>query len=246
MAACFIPYLITLDQGTEVQEQVVALLARERERVGYKLAAAGRQAQDRLAINAPLTGVLFRDMLLPSGASIPATAGAELVYEADLLAEVGDEAINEAHSLQHAARSLRRIIAFLEVADLMMPAGVPNNGPQLLAVNTSARFGVTGDSTAVRNDTAFVAALATMKVTLHNGTGEVLAEALGAQLLGNPLQAVLHLRDEVQRRGERLRSGDLLSLGTFTVPRRVRAGEQVTATYSIPGEGTLRVQAAFE
>jgi len=98
---------------------------------------------ERLAIHGPLTGVLFRDLLLPSGASIPATAGAELFYEADL-------------------------------------------------------------------------------------------------------QAVLHLRDEVRRRGEQLRPGDLLSLGTFTGLHPIQAGEQVTVTYSIPGEGVLQVQATFE
>ena len=246
MAACFAPHLVTLEQGEAVQARVVALLARKRERAGYKLAAASQQAQRRLAIDGPLTGVLFRDMLLPDGASIPATAGAELIYEADLLAEVGDAAINEARTLEDVARGLRTIIAFLEVADYMMPAGVPNNGPQLLAVNTSARFGVTGSRTAARGDAAFVAALAAMKVTLRSGAGKVLGEAAGAQLLGNPLRAVLHLRDALRRRGERLRPGDLLSLGTFTPPRRVRAGEQVTAAYAIPGAGILRVQAAFE
>ena len=246
MAACFVPYLVTLDQGIAVQAQVVALLARGRERAGYKLAAAGRKTQERLAIHSPLTGVLFRDMLLPSGVSIPATAGAELFYEADLLAEVGDDFINEAHTLQDAARSLRRITAFLEVPDLMLPKGAPNNGPQLLAINTAAHLGVTGDSMAVRDDAAFIAALAAMQLTLRNGAGEVLAEAVGAQLLGNPLQAVLHLRDEVRRRGERLRPGDLLSLGTFTGLHPVQAGKQVTVTYSIPGEGVLQVQATFE
>jgi len=34
MAACFVPYLVTLDQGAAVQAQAVALLAHERERAG--------------------------------------------------------------------------------------------------------------------------------------------------------------------------------------------------------------------
>ena len=46
------------------------------------------------------------------------------------------------------------------------------------------------------------------------------AKAKGKALLGNPLNAVLWLVKDLAATGEKLKSGDLISLGSFAKPEK--------------------------
>ena len=53
-----------------------------------------------------------------------------------------------------------------------------------------------------------------METVFSDETGEVIQSKPGSSLLGNPLKVVLWLVDEMKRRGETLKAGDRLSLGS--------------------------------
>jgi 2-keto-4-pentenoate hydratase len=58
--------------------------------VGYKAALTNPAVQKRFGYDQPLRGTLYAKMILPAGAKVPAAYGARPVYEADLVAVVGD------------------------------------------------------------------------------------------------------------------------------------------------------------
>jgi 2-keto-4-pentenoate hydratase len=93
----------------------------------------------------------------------------------------------------------------------------------------------------------FVQALAEMETVFTDETGAVLQSAPGANLLGNPLNVVLWLVDEMKRRGTPLQAGDRLSLGA---PGKLFPLKEGGKTYSyalkgLPG-GTTTVSVTIE
>jgi 2-keto-4-pentenoate hydratase len=64
--------------------------------------------------------------------------------------------------------------------------------------------------------------------------------------MGHPLNAVLWLVADLKRTGEKLKPGDLISLGSPSPQVTPQAGDKFTLTYEgLPG-GPLKASVAFE
>ena len=113
------------------------------------------------------------------------------------------------------------------------------------ASNLMARWGVLGESVAVSPTAEFIRSLETMTVTFRDGDGNVLAEEPGSYLGGNPLNGVLVVIEELKRRGERLRPGDLISSGAYMPPIRVDEAVEYETIYEGIGGQTIRVSTSF-
>ena len=86
-------------------------------RVGYKVGMVTKAGQERLGLNGPLRGVLLKAMLLPDKSEVPMGFAIRPIVEPDLMVRVKDAGINEAKTIDEAARHLDEVIAFLELAD---------------------------------------------------------------------------------------------------------------------------------
>ena len=203
--------------------------------VGYKAGLTSAAVQERFGVSSPVRGVLLEGMMLEDGASVPAAFGARPIFEADLILVVGDAAINEATTPEEVLASLSEVRPFIELADLVVAEGEPLDGAVITAINVGARMGAMGEGIPASEVT--VEDLATVTVRLEAG-GEVVSEAPGAAVLGNPLNAVLFLTGE----GIELVEGDLISVGSMGPPAPPRAGITATATYlGLPGDPAVSV-----
>jgi len=213
--------------------------------VGYKVGLVTREMQQRFGMDAPVRGVLLEKMLLASGAEVPADFGVRPILEADLLVVVNDKGINKAKSLIEVAEHLREVVAFIELPDAFLPTNPPPNGALLTAGNVGARLGVLGQRLSVRATAEFIKGLAEMTVTLSDQTGTVLGRGQGKAILDHPLNAVLWLMEELHHSGERLKAGDLISLGSIHAIRPPPAGQTVIVRYDgLPG-GPLEASVRF-
>ena len=89
--------------------------------VGYKAGLTNPAMQASWGINHPLSGVLLRDMLVESGAQLPAKFGARPLWEADFMVEVKDpERLLRARTLREAAEALAYAIPFMELPDALL------------------------------------------------------------------------------------------------------------------------------
>lgn len=226
--------MTSLADGQCAQDQLVRLLAAEWGRpVGYKVGLTNPAAQQRFGVAHPVTGVIFeRTVAARSGAEIPARFGAVPTVEADLIVRIRDESINQARTHLEVLRALDAVIPFIEMPDLVLAQGL--DGPNLLAINVGARLGVLGEPIPVQVSEEFAARLGTMTVVLDNGERE-LARAPGTALLGHPLNVLPWLAEDLARRGQRLRAGDLVSLGGFSPALPTEPGR----TYTVRYEGLL-------
>jgi 2-keto-4-pentenoate hydratase len=64
----------------------------------------------------------------------------------------------------------------------------------------------------------------------------VLAEGIGAATLGNPLNVVVWLVEDLAKSGHKFSAGDLISVGSFTPLTPPKPGQTVTVRYEgFPG-----------
>ena len=212
--------------------------------VGYKAALTNPAVQKRFGASAPVRGTLLARMLvLESAFPVDSKFGARPVIEADLLVEVGDEAINDARTPMEALRALSRVFPFMELADLVAAEGEPMNASVITAINAGARGGIYGKPVAVEPTQAFADALRDMRVVMTDETGKELSAGTGAAILGHPLNAVLWLVEDIRNSGERLRVGDKLSLGSFSAPVPPHSAMRVNIRYlGLPGDAQLNVR----
>lgn len=222
--------MTSLADGQCAQDRLVAVLRQHWGRpVGYKVGLTNATAQQRFGVTHPVTGVIYESTInTRSGATVPARFGAVPTVEADLLVRVRDESINDARDHLAVLRALDVVIPFIEMPDLVLSGGF--DGPNLLAINVGARMGVVGDAIPVQATEEFAARLGTMTVTLSNGERE-LSRAPGTALLGHPLNVLPWLAQDLASRGQRLRVGDIISLGGFSPAVPTEAGRTFTVSY---------------
>ncbi|MBY6002584.1 fumarylacetoacetate hydrolase family protein [Salipiger bermudensis] len=208
--------------------------------VGYKAALTSAAMQERFKVDAPLHGVLYRDMLLEDGAEVPTAFGAIPMLEADLLLVIGSDAINTASSPEEAISHISEVRPFIELPDPMAAKGEPITGETLTAMGVAPRLGVMGAGLPVDDPAAMLAALEAMSVTLTASDGTLLAEAPGSVVLGNPVNSVLWLVSA----GITLKAGDIVSVGSIgPLMPAAKAGGGATATYTgLPGDPSVSVR----
>jgi 2-keto-4-pentenoate hydratase len=240
------PAGLNLEQARRVQRDFVASLTPKLgRRVGFKVGLTSKAVQESVGASAPVRGVLLADMLLPDGAEVSAKFGARPIWEPDLIVTVKDAAINEAKTPLEVAEHLDELVAFIELPDRMLGESVKVDGNVITAINTSARLGVLGERRKIEPTAGFVEALEKMLVTVKDQAGGELATARGDALLGHPLNPVLWLIKDLAATGEKLKPGDLISLGSFARPQAPQAGQTVNVRYDgLPG-GPLKVSVRF-
>ena len=227
---------ISSTEALRLQEQFVARLTKKLGGpIGYKVGLVTKEAQQKSGVTSPIRGVLLQGMLLPNRAEVAADYGANPLVEADLIVSVRDRAINNAATQLDVARSLKEVIAFIELPDSLIATNQKVTGNLLTAVNVGARLGVQGERLPIRATPEFVEALAKMTITLSDGSGQEHGKATGSMILGNPLNAVLWLIEDLRRAGAELQPGDLISLGSVkAVPPQ--PGQTYTVRYDgLPG-----------
>lgn len=231
----------------EVQKEYVAIIEKSMgERAGYKVGLVTPVGQQRHHISHPIRGVLFKKMLLPDGSSVPANYGTRPILEPDLMVRVKDEGINNATSAKEAAEHLSGIICFIELADGTFATNAPMDAGVLTASNVGARLGVMGKTCAMENSPAFLEAFGKMALVLRDKDGKELSRLTADGVMGHPLNAVLWLVQDLKKTGEKLKAGNVISLGSPSPQVSPKAGDKFTLAYEgLPG-GTITATVSFQ
>ena len=230
----------TMEDALCTQDKVVALLSKEMGPViGYKAGLTSQAAQERFGASEPVQGVLYRDMMLEDGAEVPEQFGARPVFEADLILVVASDAINSAATAEEAITHISAVHPFLELPDVSYAKGEPINAVTLTANGVAAKMGILGAAVPVEDGAAMLASLQDMTVTVSASDGEVLAQAQGSAVLGNPVNAALWLMSK----GIIFKQGDLISVGSIgpLMPPSKAKGKATVRYEGLPDNPTVSV-----
>ncbi|ARC36277.2 hydratase [Paracoccus yeei] len=199
--------------------------------VGVKVGFTSAAVQSRYGISEPIAGALFAPMLVGDGSRLSLRGARSPLYEADLVVTVGDAAIMRARTRAEAAAALRDVRPFIELPDIALRQGVVPTAPLMAAYGVTPWRGVLGQGVALADLADPVGDLARMTVALKVD-GRTVTTAQGSALLGHPLDVVLWL---VQRGGQDLTPGMIISLGSFGTLGPALPGQRIEAEYDIAG-----------
>jgi len=236
---------MSMSEAAMVQTRYTALIGKDLgEVVGYKAGLTNPAVQKRFDYDKPVRGTLFAKMILPGPARVPVASGTRLVYEADMVAVVGDAArVMAAKNQLEALQALKEVRPFIELPDMAFDPQVKVDGPILVAVNVGARLGVLGEPIILSGTAESVEKLAAMKIEVVDQAGVVVGGGKGTDILNNPLNVVLWIADSLKAEGKTLKNGDLLSLGSFSGFLPPKTGSTITVRYigltPVPAEVTV-------
>jgi 2-keto-4-pentenoate hydratase len=230
----------TLAEGYEVQARLVEmLLAKNGSRlIGYKIACTSELAQKALGVDGPFFGVLMTHSTQRSPAKLRAADFTVRCTEAEFAFEMSDDV---PPGRTHDAKSIRDYIGTalpsIEIVDHRYHDWKMVGAPSLLADNAIHGAWVPGEPCAGWRDLDF----ATHPVAFTINRTRTLPGS-GATVLGNPLNVLAWLANELQRFGGRLRRGDRVTTGVTTDIYLAKAGDHVAGDFGPMG----RVEMEFE
>jgi 2-keto-4-pentenoate hydratase len=238
---------LTYQAALEVQKDYLDILEKSMgKRAGYKVGLVTSAGQKRYNIDHPIRGVLFKKMLLKNGTEVPANYATRPILEPDLLVLVKDEAINNARTPLEAMAQLSEIICFIELADGTFATNAPMDAGALTASNVGARSGILGTTRAIDPTKAFYDAWSRMELVLRDAKGKELSRLPAEGIMGHPIHAVLWLVEDLKKTGEKLKPGDVISLGSPSPQVTPKSGDQFVLSYEgLPG-GSLEAKVSFK
>jgi 2-keto-4-pentenoate hydratase len=222
---------LTLVDGFAVQTALVPLAGRV---IGWKIAATSAAGQRHIGVTAPLPGRLFECFLSHDGATLESGNLHMAVVEAEFAFRMAGGPERAAGTRLTRAQAL----AAVEVMQLAIEApesrfeDFEHAGPeQLLADDACAGRFVLGREVPGWADIDLAAHPTRIEID-----GQTAAEGVGANVLGDPRDALAWLADDLLDRGTPLRAGDIVTTGTTTVPVPITPGVRVTADFGALGQ----------
>ena len=233
---------ITLDEAYCSQEKYVqALKSINGKVIGYKVGFTGKATQERFKINTPATAVLFEHMFIKNGSSIDKNFGHRTLIEPDLMMIVKNSNIMNAKNPLEASNYISSIHPFMELPALQIAEDEPMTGAVIVAINMVATKMVMGPGVLMQSTPEFIQSLSTMETVFEDEKGNIIQNSPGSSLMGNPMNVVMWLIEDFNKRGITLNAGDRISLGSVGKLFPLKEGNK-TYTYTLKGISEIPVK----
>jgi 2-keto-4-pentenoate hydratase len=206
---------------------------------GYKVGCTSAESQRILGSPGPFTGRVFRPFRLDSPATISASAfhrvGIEAEFAFTLAADLPPR--GQSYEREEVAGAVAALHAAIEIVDSRWTDWIGVGVPHIVADNGANGALVLGP--AAREWRAFDLPEQTATLLFD---GKVQASGKGAAALGNPLDALVWLANDLSARGYGLKSGDAVTTGTCTGLTFASAGMTIVADLGPVGKAELKVE----
>jgi 2-keto-4-pentenoate hydratase len=224
----------SLAEGYGVQQLLVKkLLDRGGGRpIGYKIACTSELAQKALGVDAPFFGVLMSHTTHPDGATLRGSDFLVRCAEAEFGFEM---AADVPAGKTYTAESIKDYVAFampsIEIVDHRYDNWQVVGAPSLLADNAIHGTWVAGKPYAKWRDLDFATHPTALIVN-----GSQTFPGSGAAVLGNPLNVVAWLANELPKFGRVLARGDRITTGLTTGVYLAEPGDRLVADFGVMGK----------
>jgi 2-keto-4-pentenoate hydratase len=211
------------DDAWLLQRELDALAA---PRVGWKLSAVSSRAQAEIGIDHPIMGPLYQRQLVPNFAAIGSTSMG--IVEAEVAIVLGDDISSALSPLTRTTLlpHIKAVHSAFEIPEMRMGTYPDVTAIQLVADFMAAGYFILGPELVE----ADLSDLSKVEVRLAKG-GVLQASGVARGALGDPVDAMVWLANELLRRGESLRGGDIVTTGACAWIHGVAEGDAVSATF---------------
>jgi 2-keto-4-pentenoate hydratase len=196
---------------------------------GWKIAATSKAGQAHIAVDGPMAGRLLRERVRESGGRVPFDGNHMRVAEAEFAFRMGADLPPRAapYSAPEVLAAVATLHPSIEVPDSRYEDFTVVGAAQLIADNACADYFVPGPA-APDN-------WRSLDLARHRVTGRVnagpLREGVGANVLGDPREALVWLVNELSQLNLTLVAGQIVTTGTCLIPLAVQSGDHVVADF---------------
>lgn len=221
-----------LDEAYAIQgEWVARKLAAGRQRIGWKIGLTSRAMQQALNIDAPDSGVLLDDMRFDDGGVVPAGRFIQPRIEAELAFVLARDLSGSSLEVWDVLAATDCVVPALEILDTRIERRDAQTGAQRTVVDTiadnAANAGVVTGGRPCQPDVMDLR----WSGAIVTRNGHVEETGLAAGVLNHPAIGIAWLARELDRRGERLRAGDIVLSGSFIRPVECPPGATIAADF---------------
>ena len=218
---------LAISKAIEVQDFLMMNLAPDYGSV------AGYQ-RDSGADGALFSAVLLENMFTSSGATLHRARDSNLSVELELLIRVGSKQINKAETLAAVAAQISEVLPAVEVRDQLLVATQRFDSAALIAINGGVRYLVLGRPIVVPSSITADDWAGAFAAHLFQNDGKTVSHGSGLVTGTDPLEAVLELKQLLQKRGRFLKAGDLLALGSIGLAVEPDTNGRFEASFETP------------
>lgn len=229
----------TPDQGRAVQRLWAGILG---ERIaGWKIAATSVAGQRHIAVSGPLAGPVYASRVHGDGATIDLAHNGMKVAECEVVFGIGRTLAPRAgrYTRAEVLAAVATVHPGIEVPDSRFRAFEQAGEAQLIADCACCNRMVVGAPVACAADDPRVGALPALRVQARTSDGRT-PEGLGANVLGDPVEALVWLANELASTGRTLQAGQWVTTGACVAPIPVQPGQAVEADFGWIGRIGVR------
>ncbi|EFL90651.1 2-keto-4-pentenoate hydratase [Ahrensia sp. R2A130] len=205
-------------------------------RIGWKVGATNEAAQKAFAISAPFFGPMPDSALVENGGAIekkPTVAACEPEYAFKMARAWPAE--GEAVSAETATSAVASVHAAIEVIGRRTGTAAYQNGTGItLDFAGNSQF-IVGDEVADWASENLADGVVESMVD-----GEVVQTGNGQPVMGDPINSLVWLGEQLVAQGDRIEAGEWVSTGTCTPPVPAQAGTTYSAKFADFGNVSVR------
>ena len=207
-------------------------------RAGWKVAATSELAQQMLGVPGPSIGPVFAEHIQDSPATAAAKTAHQDAVECEFAFVMGQDLVGDQFSRDDIFAAVDHAMVAIEIVGCRFEGGFAEAGAQLCISDFSFNVGfVRGPKIENWSDVDLSKAAAAMHLN-----GEKVAEGTGADVMGDPVDALRWAAEEAARIGMPLKAGDVITTGTMTGAVKVAPGDHVVGDFG----GLGKVEITFE
>jgi 2-keto-4-pentenoate hydratase len=208
--------------------------------VGWKIAATSKAGQAHIRVDGPLAGRLLRERVRESGAEIPFGNNHMRVAEAEFVFRMARDLPprQTPYKTGEVLDAVATLHPGIEVPDSRFEDFTIVGAPQLIADNACAHYFVLGNAAPEEwRGTDLVSHAVHARID-----GKLERHGCGANVLGDPREALTWLVNELSGLQITLRAGQIVTTGTCVVPLPIEPGDHVTADFGKLGRIEVRLR----
>ena len=204
---------------------------------GWKIAATSKAGQAHIAVDGPLAGRLLREHAFESGSRLRFGNNHMRVAEAEFAFRMAVDLPPRAtrYAVGEVVAAVATLHPAIEIPDSRYVDFTTAGAAQLIADNACAHDFVLG---AASPDSWRSVDLAAHRV-VGTVAGQLEREGIGANVLGDPREALTWLVNELSQLNVTLRAGQVVTTGTCLVPLPIAAGAHVTCDFGVLGAASV-------
>jgi 2-keto-4-pentenoate hydratase len=225
---------LELAEAYAVQDRLrEALVARGERVAGWKVGFTTRALQEANQLAEPASAFLLASGVLASGVEVPVARFRAVAVEAEIALVVRHDLAGPGVTPARASMAVEGALAALELIDLRYEGATV--GTDVIAEGVYAAAIVVGGAV-----TPIAGIDLALEGLVYEQSGVLAATATAAEVMGNPLNSLAWLANQLGARGLGLRAGDLVMTGSVSRLLRPGAGDTVRATFTRLGSVAVR------